>query len=120
MSTVDDRHAELSLDEFRRFCVALNSLRQDPEAQPGFDGMSGGFKFSDEFAEEFRGLDGEMLLRLVGWLRCLWGYRISLVLETPRSELADYSFATQHHKLVRGLDRLDKESRLRQSPQPGS
>ncbi len=148
MSTVGDRHAELSSDEFRQFCFALNSLQPDQDARPGFDGMSGGFRFSDEIAEQFRSLDGETLLRLVGWLRCLWGYRISLVLETPRSELADYWFATQHlapnwpgflpercdnrmrpfaasctarsHELVRGLDRLDAEFRLRQSSQPGA
>ena len=67
----------------------MNGLVRNPLATVCFDGMSGGFKYSDEFPERLMGTPEELdqLLPWVTMLRILWGHRVSLVLGAPRSDL---------------------------------
>lgn len=78
-----------SSEEFGCICKALNLLQIDTNARPTHDGMSGGFKYSDEVPQALRS-DHNLSLHMVTVLRSLWGYRLSCVRGQPRSDLAPW------------------------------
>ena len=76
-------------DAFLEICQALDGLEYDPNAQWQFDGMSGAFKFVDESPGALRD-DDRLCFPCIDLLRCLWGYRLSVVRAAHRSELFDF------------------------------
>lgn len=90
MQYSDPFSLELDSDEFHLICNEMNQLKPDSSGVPSFDGMSGGFKFSDEVPLTISEGDSPLVLPLVTLLRCLWGYRVSLVCGKPRSDLVKW------------------------------
>jgi hypothetical protein len=74
---------------FANLCKELSACVRKDDATHAADFFSGGFKFSDEFPANFEQL-GERLPSFVDLLRCLWGYRASLVTGKPRQDLVAY------------------------------
>ena len=123
-------------ERFAALCKHLNCAARQDNAKWSADVFSGGFKFSDEFPTDYEKL-GEQLPSFVDLLRCLWGYRASLVMQTPRQDLAGYWEAAKAHapnwagfsserssaqmkprvaatdrkvtKFIRDMDRMDRE-----------
>ncbi|MCE9556400.1 MAG: hypothetical protein K8T91_23880 [Planctomycetes bacterium] len=85
----DAYQIEIDSQLFHRLCEALEKQSPDVEATSSLDGMSGGFKFSDEFPCQFKN-DEEALFPCISLLRTLWAYRQSLVMRQPRIELANW------------------------------
>ncbi|HET6248884.1 MAG TPA: hypothetical protein VFE47_14400 [Tepidisphaeraceae bacterium] len=75
--------------EFSVLCTHLNALQRREGAACAPDLFSGGYKFSDEVPPDIDAL-GSNLMPLVNLLRCLWGYRASLVTGNVRQDLAPY------------------------------
>jgi hypothetical protein len=86
-SEVDDVNP--GSEDFITLCTHLNSLVRRDAAACAPDLFSGGFKFSDEVPADIENL-GENLMPLVNLLRCLWGYRASIVRGNLRQDLAPY------------------------------
>ncbi|WP_291178943.1 hypothetical protein [Gimesia sp.] len=87
---VNANDLEFNKSEFQIIFSELDQLNTDPQASPTFDGMSGAFKFADEFPKHLINDENppeSLLLPCIGLLRSLWGYSQSLILGTPRSEL---------------------------------
>tara|TARA_R110002049_G_scaffold67641_1_gene175618 strand:- start:753 stop:1205 length:453 start_codon:yes stop_codon:yes gene_type:complete len=88
---------EFDKSVFQNIFRELDHLITDPQASPSFDGMSGAFKFADEFSKHLI-YDEEhpesLLLPCISLFRSLWGYRQSLILGIPRSELENVWNAT--------------------------
>lgn len=80
---------------FVQFCNELDALSPEGDARCLFDGMSGGFKFSDEFPRQVKSIEDYPMLALVSLLRCLWAYRTSVVRTRPRVDLLPWWEATK-------------------------
>jgi hypothetical protein len=89
MLEIYDDPIEPTTATFRALCDILDSCATQENATCGPDLFSGGYKFSDEAPADFEKL-GDHLLPLVDLLRCLWGYRASIVVGKPRADLAHY------------------------------
>lgn len=89
MSSHDPFELPVDSPQCRFLCAALNDARPQAGAQGRPELFSGGFKFSDEIPRSLFDSD-EHVLQLVTLMRCLWGYRASLVRGEPRSDLAPY------------------------------
>ena len=92
---VSEYELHLGSEKFLAICAELNALVPDPGATTGFDGMSGGFRFSDEFSKDLRDSGLSLMIPTINLLRRLWGYRISVVFGAPRTDLVASWDATQ-------------------------
>lgn len=75
-------------EEMNVLLEILDKTAIQPNASNKVDIMSGAYKFSDEIPKMDE--DSNLLFPLVTLLRNLWAFRISLVRENPRMELAHW------------------------------
>src|ERR1035441_6867135 len=89
MNETGEDMLDLSSKAFHCLCKHLNCAMRQADATCSVDLFSGGFKFSDEAPADFETL-GDSLMPFVNLVRCLWGYRASIVMGKPRQDLAAY------------------------------
>ncbi len=94
MSDRNPFHIEIGSVEFNQICRVLNDFEESANAHSGFDGMSGGFKFSDEVPKDPSAL-GPLLEPMICVLRYLWAYRISLVAGNPNASMEPWWIAVR-------------------------
>jgi hypothetical protein len=83
-------------EAFQRLCIHLDSSVRRDNATCSVDLFSGGFKFSDEAPPDYEKL-ADSLPPFVDLMRCLWGYRASIVAGKPRQDLAAYWEAARRY-----------------------
>lgn len=86
---------DVTSQSFIEICEALHRLPVDSDATWAFDGMSGGFKYSDEVPLSFVKSNDPLQDQVVTVLRLLWGYRVTLVRGEPRVDLQDHWHAVE-------------------------
>jgi hypothetical protein len=136
----DESLIDVTSPSFVDICDALNRLPAASDATWAFDGMSGGFKYTDEVPLSFVRSDASRKDQVITVLRVLWGYRVTLVRGEPREDLQAYWHAVKSlapawpgflsercsaasteiaseclkraNDLSKGLDELDRRSRV--------
>jgi hypothetical protein len=86
---------DVTSPSFADICDALNRLPAAADAVWAFDGMSGGFKYTDEVPLSFVKSNDSLKDQVITVLRVLWGYRVALVRGEPRGDLQAFWHAVE-------------------------